>query len=562
MRVYKDDKIKEIIDNERLHSFKERDLMPQLINYLNDENDGKVMVLRGLRRTGKTVMMQQAILNYIGTDDTMYIQCQNNDDVNDIADEISNSKKKYVFLDEVTKVSDFIDLASVFSDESAASGYKIVMAGTDSLGFAFAKNNELFNRMHEIRTTYIPFAEYSNLTGKDLFEYMKYGGTLCEENYFYNGETLKEYTNSAIIDNILHTYENWNGGKHKVDFYPAKKAEDIRSLVNYYVRVETKRFIVDSLEKFEASEFHSPAQMFESHARKRKRNPAMYKNEHIPDTKPLRDAKLAEEWKSILQIHDDNPFEITTDLIYEIRENLLTLDVLSCVKNDIFDNDDTRDSNDDSKKDKYLYYFTQPGMRYCHIQLAIDTLKNNKKVRSEYSDADIDAVISKIREDIEGRLLEDIVFLDMKKRFTGNKDISVRKFSRDAAVYDVVVTNNSTHKSIAFEVKRSDQMAARQKKHLENIEFQHTFERLTNTKIVEKAVLYSGKTQEDDSGFQYLNTSDFLKNVVNNLNTLCPGFIISETRKRIDNEAQQLYNDTSEKEESPTHGSKKSPFDD
>lgn len=548
MRVYINDEIKKVVDNERLRSFKERELMPQLINYLKSKNDGKVMVLRGLRRTGKTVMMQQAILNYIGTDDTLYIQCQNNDDVNDIADKIFDSKKKYVFLDEVTKAPNFIDLASVFSDESAASGYKIVMAGTDSLGFAFAKNNELFNRMHEIRTTYIPFAEYTNLTGKDLFEYMKYGGTLCEENYFYNGETLKEYTNSAIIDNILHTYENWKEGKHKVDFYPAKKAEDIRSLVNYYVRVETKRFIVESLEKFEASEFHSPAQMFKNHARIRKRNPEMYKNEHIPDIEPLRDAKLAEEWKSILQINDDYQFKITTDLIHEIRENLITLDVLDYVKND-------------STKDRLLYYFTQPGMRYCHIQLAIDTLINNERVQREYSKADIDAVVSKIREDIEGRLLEDIVFLDLKKRFMGNKDISVRKFSRDAE-YDVVVTNNSTHKSIAFEVKRSDQMVERQKKHLVNKEFQDTFKRLTGAKVIGKAVLYSGETQKDNSGFQYINTSDFLKDVVNNLNTLCPGFIISEARKRMENEARQLYNDTSKKENSPTPNSKKSPSDD
>lgn len=562
MRIYSGNEIRNIIDNERLRSYKERTLMPQLVNYLNSENDGKVMVLRGLRRTGKTVMMQQAILNYIGADDTLYIQCQNNDHTNDIADVILASKKKYVFLDEVTKVSDFINLASVFSDESALAGHKIVMAGTDSLGFAFAKNNELFNRMLEIRTTYIPFAEYFNLTEKDLFDYMRYGGTLCEENYFYNEDTLKEYTNSAIVDNILHTYENWDKGKHKVDFYPAKTAEDIRSLVNYYVRIETKRFIADSLEKFEASEFHSPAQMFERHARDRKRFPEMHKNEHIPDTKPLRDAKLAAEWQSILQINDDYPFEITTDLIYEIRENLLKLDVLDYVKNDIFDNDDTSESNDDSKKDKYLYYFTQPGMRYCHIQLAIDTLKSNEKVRKEYSEAEIDAVVSKIREDIEGHLLEDIVLLDMKKRFTGNKDISVRKFSRDSADYDVVVTNNSTHESIAFEVKRSDQMVERQKKHLVNKEFQDTFERLTGAKVVKKAVLYSGKTQKDDNGFQYINTSDFLNAVVNNLNTLCPGFIKSEARKQMEEDARRLSDGISDKENTLTSSSRKSPSDD
>lgn len=547
MRVYSGDEIRNVIDNELLRSYKERDLMPQLVNYLKGENDGKVMVLRGLRRTGKTVMMQQAVINHINTDDALYIQCQDNDNTNDIADVILDSKKKYVFLDEVTKVSDFINFASVFSDESATAGHKIVMAGTDSLGFAFAKNNELFNRMHEIRTTYIPFAEYSNLTGNDLFNYMRYGGTLSKENHFYNEDSLVEYTNSAIIDNILHTYEHWDKGKHQIDFYPAKTAKDIRSLVNYYVREETKRFIVDSLEKFEASEFHSPAQIFETRARKKKRFPEMYNDEHIPDTKPLRDEKLTDEWQQILQINDTYPFEITDGLIAEIRENLINLDVLTCVKND---------------KNKYLYYFTQPGLRYCHIQLAIDTLVHNERIQKEYSKADIDAVISKIREDIEGHLLEDIVLLDMEKRFTGNQDISVRKFSQGSAEYDVVVTNNSTHESIAFEVKRSNKKVEAQKNHMKNTEFQNTFERLTNTKVVNKAILYSGETQKDNEGFQYINTSDFLKNVVYDLNMLCPGFIKSEARKQMEEDAQRLFDSISEKENTPTLNSRKSPFDD
>lgn len=526
MRVFLGDEIKNNIDSKLPCSCNERDLMPKLINYLNSGNDGKVMVLLGLRRTGKTVMMHQAIFNYVGTDNTLYIQCQESDNVNDIADVILASKKKYVFLDEITKAPNFINMASVFSDESALAGYKVVMSGTDSLGFAFARNRELFDRMHQIRTTYIPFSEYYRLKGKDLFEYMKYGGTLCKENYFYNEDSLEEYTNSAIIDNIMHTYKHWDKGEHQIDFYPAKTANDIRSLVNYYVRDETKRFLAEKLKKFKASEFHSPAEMFEQQAQKKKRFPEMYKDEHIPNTEPLRDEKLADEWQNMLQINDDYPFEITEDLIYEIRENLIKLDVLTCVKNDIYV------SNENSKnKKRYYYYFTQPGMRYCHIEAAIGVLIQNERAQKEYSNEDIDAIVGKIREDIEGHLLQDIVLIDLKKLFENNQDIRVREFSQGGAEYDVVVTNTNAQESIAFEVKRSNQMVEKHKNHLKNIEFQHTFERLTNSKVVKKAVLYSGETKKDDEGFQYVNTSEFLKNVTDNLNALCPGFIESEARQ-------------------------------
>ena len=39
------------------------------------------------------------------------------------------------FIDEVTLMPDFIDSAALFSDIYAAQGMKIVLSGTDSLGF-------------------------------------------------------------------------------------------------------------------------------------------------------------------------------------------------------------------------------------------------------------------------------------------------------------------------------------------------------------------------------------------------------------------------------------------
>lgn len=86
---------------------------------------------------------------------------------------------EYVFIDEVTLMPDFIDSAALFSDIYAAQGMKIVLSGTDSLGFWFALHQELYDRAVTIHTTFIPFREHSRLLGIDsIDEYIRYGGTL------------------------------------------------------------------------------------------------------------------------------------------------------------------------------------------------------------------------------------------------------------------------------------------------------------------------------------------------------------------------------------------------
>ena len=58
-----------------------------------------------------------------------------------------NAGFRYVFIDEVTLMEDFIDSAALFSDVFATMGMKIVLSGTDSLGFWLAMDEELYDRV-------------------------------------------------------------------------------------------------------------------------------------------------------------------------------------------------------------------------------------------------------------------------------------------------------------------------------------------------------------------------------------------------------------------------------
>ena len=113
-------------------------------------------------------------------------------------------------------MDDFINTAATLSDIYSSLGMKIVLSGTDSLGFAFSSRDELFDRNIMIHTSYISFKEYSEVLGiTEIDEYIEYGGTLKMENMdfsdsdydkeevaFKDDESTRKYINTAISKNI------------------------------------------------------------------------------------------------------------------------------------------------------------------------------------------------------------------------------------------------------------------------------------------------------------------------------------------------------------------------
>lgn len=158
-----------------------RDCFEQLEKYLYGKGYGRVCVIYGLRRTGKTTMLFQAMAD-LPLEETVYIKVHVSDTMgmlNRDLKKLAARGYKYVFLDEVTLLEDFIDSAALFSDIYAMQGMKIVLSGTDSLGFWFAEHEELYDRAYTIHTTFIPFREHARLLGiHDIDEYICYGGTL------------------------------------------------------------------------------------------------------------------------------------------------------------------------------------------------------------------------------------------------------------------------------------------------------------------------------------------------------------------------------------------------
>ena len=128
-----------------------RDCFGQLEDYLYSNESDRVCLVFGLRRTGKTTMLRQAIARMSREDlsRTVYIKARRSDTMdmmNRDLKKLFDAGFRYVFIDEVTLMRDFIDSAALFSDVFAAMGMKIVLSGTDSLGFWLAMDQELYDR--------------------------------------------------------------------------------------------------------------------------------------------------------------------------------------------------------------------------------------------------------------------------------------------------------------------------------------------------------------------------------------------------------------------------------
>lgn len=245
---------------EGIRDWEKRDCFEQLQKYINGSGYDRVCLLYGLRRTGKTTMLRQALLEMseeqLGK--AVYIKARSMDTMAAMNRDLKKLQElgyKYVFIDEVTLMPDFIDSAALFSDIYAAMGMKIVLSGTDSLGFWFTLRQELYDRAVTIHTTFIPFREYSRLLGIDsIDEYIRYGGTLragelafddadvnAEDASFRDDETTRRYIDTAICENIQHSLDCCKDGRYYRHLQSLYDAGELTNAINRVIEDMTHR---------------------------------------------------------------------------------------------------------------------------------------------------------------------------------------------------------------------------------------------------------------------------------------------------------------------------------
>ena len=248
--------------------FKKRDCFRALHDYLYGPQQDKVFILYGLRRTGKTTLIRQILLEM--TDEelakTAFIQITGKDTLASVNQDLKFLEEagfRFVFFDEITLMEDFISGAALFSDVYAASGMKIVLSGTDSLGFLFSEDEQLYDRCILLHTTFIPYREFELVLGvKGIDEYIRYGGTMSlggvhynENSTFASKSSADEYVDSAIARNIQHSLRFYQDGGHFRHLQELYEHDELTSAINRIVEDINHRFTLEVLiEDFKSSD--------------------------------------------------------------------------------------------------------------------------------------------------------------------------------------------------------------------------------------------------------------------------------------------------------------------
>ncbi|MBO4261174.1 MAG: ATP-binding protein, partial [Clostridia bacterium] len=408
---------------------------------------------------------------------------------------LENSGFKYVFIDEVTFMSDFIEGAALLSDIYAAVGMKIVLSGTDSLGFWITKSNELYDRCRLLHTTFIPYREFENVLGvRGIDNYIQYGGTMSlsgeryNESVFAAKETTDEYVDSAIAQNIQHSLRAYQYGGHFRHLYSLYEKAELTSAINRVVEDINHRFAIDVLERdFKSNDLRVSANNL--------------RKDRFAPTTVLDDIDVAaftKRLKKMLDVKDADERTVRIDEYHvaEIKEYLAALDLIEEI-----------DVNDIKTAKEKRIVFSQPGLRYSQAKSFIESLSSDG-VFNNLSAEDRKQVITRILNEIKGRMIEDVILLETRK---AKPDKNVFKLQFADGEFDMTVNDPETLETQIYEIKFSTERVPEQARHLLD-EAKCAETEFRYGRITRKAVLYRGETCKVGS-IDYINVEEYLTNL-------------------------------------------------
>jgi len=470
-----------------------RDVFPDIMKFLRWPADGKILIVFGIRRTGKTTMLQQAVRALTREEfaRAAYVKAKVGDTLETMDDRLSSLHERgfrYVFIDEATLIEDFIDGASLFSDVYAQMGMKIVLSGTDSLGFSMSIDQELFDRAYMLHTSFIPFREYSRLLKiNDIDEYISYGGLLRrgEKNLddplanepdasFRDVESTRRYIDTAIARNIQHSLACCRDGRYFGTLRELYEKNELTNAIN--------RVIEDMNHEFLASVL----------------------------TRPFKSSDLGIVSRQLMTDREAESLVVAVSDAHAaaIKAYLKKLDLIRDCP--------VRLLRGDSVEEGARVLFSQPGMRFCQAEALVRAMMRDSSFASE-PPSEQEYITGRLLDDVRGRMLEDIVLMETLEATPRPREIfagkEVFKLQFESGEFDMVIRDLGTRTCAIFEVKHSRERVDEQFRHLVDARLLSRTEKAFG-KVISRTVLYRGPDFDHDSGVLYRNVEGYLKGLV------------------------------------------------
>ncbi len=493
---------------------KERYAVKEVRNFIDSDKalDGNILILYGLRRTGKTTIMEQALSGYQDKNLCAFYEVQENDTMVDIEETLFDASKqgiKVICFDEITKADDFITNSASLADVFAKKDMRIIVTGTDSLSFVLATNHELYGRAYEINTTYIPFAEHAEvLDTNDMDDYIQFGGLMCKgkdigDKFIYDYNSALKYLDSAVSENIVNSLKKNNGDSYLEELSKKELQTIIEKLVEIYSGSFNKKSIQNKLTKVSVN------------------YPIKFLANLIDDDliRPItsNNREIAKDFAETINADTEIKTQINAEMITELKNYLTDLNLVSVTSTVKFR---YNEEGWNSEKPEYEYYIIQPAIKFNHLLKGKDFFKN-APYYNKLSNLEKDFLETKLEEKIFGDMLEQIVLFDTSKALNVNlvrfdkKKYEVYKPSfivnnQKKGEFDMLIYDTNRYKYWGFEIKHTTMPFIAQEKHLQDEAFfpilEHNFGHRENV-----CVLYRGEPfLSADSDTIYLNVTDFL----------------------------------------------------
>ena len=412
-------------------------------------------------------------------------------------------------------MDDFIDGASLFSDVYAPMGMKIVLSGTDSLGFRMSIDQELFDRAYMLHTSFVPFREYSRLLKiDDIDEYISYGGLLKrgEKNLddplanepdasFRDEESTRRYIDTAIARNIQHSLACCRDGRYFGVLRELYEKDELTNAINRVIEDMNHEFLASVLSRpFSSSDLGAASRqlMTDRVAERRRRLDRM-----------LDRGAVTKELMRYLDIRN------STSLSVRVSDEHAAAIKAYLGKLDLIRDCPVRRLRDDSVEEGVRVLFSQPGMRFCQAEALVRAMMKDSSFASEPPEEQ-EYVTGRVLDDVRGRMLEDIVLMETlavtprpREIFSGRE---VFKLQFESGEFDMVVRNLDTRTCELFEVKHSRERVDEQFRHLVDANLVSRTEKAFG-KVSSRIVLYRGEDFDHPAGVAYRNVETYLKNL-------------------------------------------------
>ena len=483
-----------------------RECFGRLRDYLG-RRDAMVCVLYGLRRTGKTMMIYQALADM--TDDelerTAYITVGTGNTMSDLRIDMNRLNSQgfdTFFVDEVTRLKDFVGFSYFFSDIMAARGARVVLTGTDSLSFRIAERQDMYGRTVMIHTTHIPYREHSRLLGiDDIDDYIRYGGIFRGGELeiedpdasrdlmaFGTRQDVDDYIGLAVAGNIENTLEHTDSSRFG-PLYQAHREGRFRDVINRLVEDINHRFLLSVLnEEFRSRDLENL-----------ERN--LLQRRGLDDgTLDMVDwSAVLERLKATLDIRYRDDDRLDDAFVGKLREYLRDMDLFV---------DMPAVSEDPSEDLSGHTLCLQPGLRYFHAVAMIRALEDDESMA--VLPVEVRDVVSEVaRVTVAGHILEEAVLYDTMEAASGRLEV-FKLFLNDGEV-DMVVRDRDALTCVLVEVKHSDRRYGTQTRHLRNSRITSYVESRFG-RVVGRYVLYRGEDAEEGC-VKYLNVEEYLRNL-------------------------------------------------